>query len=55
MSPDFFKSAYPKFDEFLAIRQKLDPFNMFVNHYVERHILGSTPIKGGYLDDTIST
>jgi L-gulonolactone oxidase len=55
MSPDFFKSAYPKFDEFLAIRQKLDPFNMFVNHYVERHILGSAPIKGGYLDHIIST
>lgn len=54
MNPEFFQSVYPKFGDFLAIRQKLDSSNLFVNDYVERHILGSAPIKSGYLDDSLT-
>lgn len=31
--------VYPKFDNFLKVREALDPSNMFVNGYIKRHLL----------------
>ncbi|MDG4763400.1 D-arabinono-1,4-lactone oxidase [Solwaraspora sp. WMMD406] len=33
------RSAYPRFDDFLAVRDRLDPCRTFANHYTER-VLG---------------
>jgi len=39
MNREFFLKSYPKFKEFLSIREKLDPACLFVNDYLKRHIL----------------
>jgi L-gulonolactone oxidase len=31
-----FAALYPKFNEFAALRQRLDPNGMFVNDYIRR-------------------
>jgi L-gulonolactone oxidase len=37
---DFFRAAYPHFDDFLAVRDRVDPSRLFGNPYLER-VLGS--------------
>ncbi len=37
---DYLRSVYPRFDEFLAVRDRLDPDRMFTNAYLTR-VLGS--------------
>ncbi|GAB5593902.1 D-arabinono-1 [Umbelopsis nana] len=32
--------SYPKFQDFLQVREKLDPKGIFINNYIERHIVG---------------
>ncbi|KAI7905527.1 D-arabinono-1,4-lactone oxidase-domain-containing protein [Cokeromyces recurvatus] len=33
------ETSYPKFQDFLQIRQKLDPEGMFLNDYLKRHVV----------------
>ncbi|CAO3608903.1 unnamed protein product [Cunninghamella echinulata] len=33
------QASYPKFNDFLQIRQKLDPKGMFLNDYLKRHLI----------------
>ncbi|CAO3624526.1 unnamed protein product [Cunninghamella blakesleeana] len=33
------QATYPKFNDFLKIRQKLDPKGMFLNDYLKRHLI----------------
>lgn len=35
-STNHFRKLYPKWDEFLTIRNSLDPKYMFINDYLER-------------------
>lgn len=39
MSAEFFTKTYPKFQEFLSVRERLDPNGLFVNDYIKRHLL----------------
>jgi FAD/FMN-containing dehydrogenase len=39
-SADDLRPAYPRFDDFLAVRDELDPDRRFANPYLER-VLGS--------------
>ncbi|KAH6573453.1 hypothetical protein BASA62_002980 [Batrachochytrium salamandrivorans] len=39
------RARYPMFDAFCAIRERMDPTNMFSNSYVERHIMDTAPMK----------
>ena len=32
---EFFRGAYPRFDEFLAVRDELDPDRVFANDYLD--------------------
>ncbi|KDN36392.1 FAD-binding domain-containing protein [Tilletiaria anomala UBC 951] len=34
------RMLYPHWDDFLALRQQVDPHNVFVNPYIRRHLLG---------------
>eukprot|EP00794_Sanderia_malayensis_P017007 gene17007-18720_t len=45
VSPDEFRTLYPKFDAFLEIRKQLDPNGVFLNEYLQRHLLGTTSIQ----------
>lgn len=36
---DYLRSSYPRFDEFLAVRERFDPDRVFANEYLER-VLG---------------
>ncbi|KAI7866427.1 L-gulono-gamma-lactone oxidase [Spinellus fusiger] len=38
-SREALEAVYPKFNEFIRVRDQLDPQNMFVNNYLERHIV----------------
>ena len=38
MGPDWLRRALPRFDDFLDIRQRLDPHDLFVNDYIRRHL-----------------
>ena len=42
VTPTEFKGMYPKFDEFLELRSKIDPNSIFVNDYIERHLTGTS-------------
>jgi FAD/FMN-containing dehydrogenase len=37
-----FRTLYPRFDDFLTVREKLDPQGLFANDYLDR-VLGSRP------------
>lgn len=37
---DYFRTVYPRFDEFLAVRDRFDPDRVFANPYLER-VLGA--------------
>ncbi|MDP0399545.1 D-arabinono-1,4-lactone oxidase [Tsukamurella strandjordii] len=37
---EFFREAYPRFDDFLAVREELDPDHVFVNDYLDA-VLGA--------------
>lgn len=37
----YFRSQYPKWDAFVALRQQRDPKNVFLTNYWRRHLLGS--------------
>jgi len=37
------RALYPRFDEFLQLRAQLDPGGLFLNDYLERHLLPSLP------------
>ncbi|XP_035667342.1 L-gulonolactone oxidase-like [Branchiostoma floridae] len=43
VTPDQFQKLYPMFSKFCTVRKQLDPQGMFLNPYLERHILGMTP------------
>ncbi|XP_065072222.1 L-gulonolactone oxidase-like [Rhopilema esculentum] len=43
--PDELREMYPEFGKFLEIRKSLDPNGMFLNEYLERHILGTTSVQ----------
>lgn len=42
VTPEEFRKVYPKFDAFLEIRKQMDPTGVFLNEYLERHLLGTT-------------
>ncbi|SAM02442.1 hypothetical protein [Absidia glauca] len=37
------RHSYPKFDDFLNVRQQIDPNGMFLNAYLQRHIMQPQP------------
>lgn len=39
-SPAQLASMYPRFGDFLALREKVDPDRVLCNPYVRRHLLG---------------
>ncbi|GAA5978635.1 hypothetical protein JCM11641_002796 [Rhodosporidiobolus odoratus] len=41
LSPAQLRTLYPRFDDFLAVRQRVDPEGVLVNPYVRRHLLGT--------------
>ncbi|CAM0143094.1 D-arabinono-1,4-lactone oxidase [Umbelopsis sp. WA50703] len=41
---DDLERSYPKFTDYLQVRQKMDPNRLFVNKYIERHIVGKQPM-----------
>jgi len=45
VSPEEFHEMYPEMDKFLAIRKALDPNGMFLNEFLERHILGTKSMQ----------
>lgn len=40
LSPSDLRALYPRFDDFLAVRERVDPEGVLVNAYVRRHLLG---------------
>ncbi|KAL2913557.1 D-arabinono-1,4-lactone oxidase [Polyrhizophydium stewartii] len=45
LGPQELRKLYPKFDSFCAIRAKLDPDNVFVNDYIDRHLVSGLKAK----------
>ncbi|KAJ2964478.1 hypothetical protein NQZ79_g617 [Umbelopsis isabellina] len=41
---DDLEESYPKFRDYLQVRDKMDPNRLFVNKYIERHIVGKQPM-----------
>lgn len=39
---EYYRSQYPKWDEFMKLRKKRDPNNIFLNDYWSRHLFGKT-------------
>ncbi|KAL1916281.1 uncharacterized protein VTP21DRAFT_5898 [Calcarisporiella thermophila] len=39
-TPEQLSASYPKFQEFCKVRNRLDPKGMFLNDYLERHLIG---------------
>lgn len=44
---DYYRSQYPKWDEFMALRKTRDPQNIFLTDYWSRHLFGKD--KAAYL------
>lgn len=40
LSPNILRKLYPAFDDFTRVLENVDPFGMFRNEYVQRHIMG---------------
>lgn len=40
LSPNTLRQLYPAFDDFTRVLENVDPFGMFRNEYVQRHIMG---------------
>jgi len=45
LRPDALRVLYPRFDDFKRVLDDVDPYGMFRNEYIQRHILGK-PIDG---------
>lgn len=45
MTPEEFHQMFPEMPKFLEIRKKLDPNGMFLNEFLERHILGTKSMQ----------
>jgi FAD-linked oxidoreductase len=41
--PDYLRRVYPRFDEFLALRQQMDPGGRFLNSHLGQVLLGESP------------
>ncbi|GAA5863346.1 hypothetical protein JCM8547_006954 [Rhodosporidiobolus lusitaniae] len=41
LPPSELRKLYPKFDDFLAVRARVDPQGVLANSYVKRHLLGT--------------
>ncbi|KAG2183308.1 hypothetical protein INT43_006313 [Umbelopsis isabellina] len=41
---DDLEESYPKFRDYLQVRNQMDPNGLFVNKYIERHIVGKQPM-----------
>ncbi|KAJ3322150.1 hypothetical protein HDU76_013948 [Blyttiomyces sp. JEL0837] len=41
MTPEDLGKVYPEFEDFRRLREELDPENVFVNEYIERHVVGA--------------
>jgi L-gulonolactone oxidase len=41
LRPDDLRKLYPRFDDFRAVLERVDPHGMLRNEYVERHIFGA--------------
>ncbi|GAA5895585.1 hypothetical protein JCM6882_000346 [Rhodosporidiobolus microsporus] len=41
LSPAELRALYPRFDDFLRVRERVDPQGVLVNEYVRRHVLGT--------------
>jgi len=42
LRPDTLRVLYPRFDDFVALLETVDPTGLFRNEYVSRHIFGHT-------------
>jgi len=40
-SPEALSRIYPRFQDFLRLREEVDPKRLFVNHYLRRHLFGA--------------
>ena len=45
MSAEESNEMYPELTKFLDIRKSLDPEGVFLNEYLERHVLGTTSVQ----------
>lgn len=43
LTPADLRKLYPRFDDFLAVRERVDPGRVLANEYVKRHLLGEVP------------
>lgn len=43
LTPADLRKLYPRFDDFLAVRERVDPEQILANEYVKRHLLGEVP------------
>ena len=43
LTPADLRKLYPRFDDFLAVRERVDPERVLANEYVKRHLLGEVP------------
>jgi hypothetical protein len=39
LAPRDLRALYPRFDDFLAVRRRVDPQGVLVNEYVRRHLV----------------
>ncbi|GAA5992934.1 hypothetical protein JCM10908_000755 [Rhodotorula pacifica] len=45
LTPADLRKLYPRFDDFLAVRERVDPERVLANEYVKRHLLGEVPTE----------
>ena len=45
LTPERCRELYPRFDDFMRLRAQLDPHDLFVNSYAQRHLLGDDRAK----------
>ncbi|EMD35022.1 hypothetical protein CERSUDRAFT_116534, partial [Gelatoporia subvermispora B] len=47
LGPDALRQLYPRFDDFIAVLEEVDPSGMFRNPYVQRHLFGKRGAEFG--------
>lgn len=50
LTPSILEQTYPRFRDFMKVRERVDPQGVLVNGYVRRHLLGQDE-NGGKISD----